>query len=1022
MSLEQSEHSSSYSEGSVHSIVPQDSRNSFLHNSSQDTSLYGEAYPADHKGGKKGLQQQCGRQVVESLTSSETSDPTSSVPPLTCTNMMLARSVSMEDTSRKSPDDFPEVLKSSFQQETLVNYHLPGYPNAHGYYLQHHGSPLGSSSGTGSLSSSVQRRLESGPASEVSAASRSTHSTHSSSSSRSGPRIPRPRQMLTPTPFGSNHSMHMHDPHGMYDSHHHHGHPGSIGWPGGVHISRRDMYRSRSAAPGPAWNALPSHREYPHLEEECDEHFEQLHHPPVLHRTRSKSCEAPDKRHSKDLKQSPEGLDTIFLLLSLITTKSQPDEQKIEVLEKLASSEITCLGMRQSGCISLLLDIIHNWERKEETQHVDVRQRAQIVLRKLVNSSTNAQQHEYESHTLRYLEYVRDHVDSLYELLGILKVGDEVEEEGLEMCKKQCEERVEFAIRKLNIKSRDKQDYRPVLLNLGGVQAVAEILIIDFKLARHYASCGSSDTVISHPPTVISLALNILVNLTYGDVETKSALCQIPHFLATLVHHIRHGNEAVIASAAQILRNLSWKASNAVQTAIGESGVAVTLCKALERIQKDSTLQHVSSALWNLSAHSLDKERMCASSTTIPMLVKLLSYDGSPTSDSLIVVENVGGILCNLSAMISRKEVFRRKLRDSKCLQKLHLQLKLEPSRMVLENACGILWNLSTHCAEDQEAMWQIGIPEQLLKLKDSEHKNVAFSAGKALLNLMQHKQPKLESASKSDIVLGRNGGIPMKKTQSHVGAVGNPKGNTGGKSAVPMLRAKSLVTEVSQQQQQSQRQHGNAKEKAVAQVVAERPSPDGHNSSKSEGSDASSTKKERVRRGLPHSRSWQRIASTPSHAPDSSPSARDKGGSKVAASPSAARSNMIAKDPPFVEECGDIVSTSVEEQAQEVSDLTGLQDSGDEGEKQAHLCTNLSPADKGRGLGSVVSGQKAKAPGGKIPKEEGAKEGQCSPRTASHDSPSNDSSSRPASKEHSKKRRFLPFVRSRSREKVTDL
>lgn len=1010
-SLEQSEHSSSYSEGSGHSSHPQDNHNSYLRSSRQSAALCNDSE------GKPGLQLQRAQQ--ESLTSSETSDQTSSgVPPprtslLLTPHSSLPRSVSMEDTSCKSPDDFPEVLKSSFDPDAPNRYHL------HGFYHPDQESPVGSGSETGSYSSSVQRRLRSGPASEVSAVSRSTQSTHSSSSSRSSHRITRPRQTMSPL-FGSNRRMPMTDPHAAYDGHPHHGQHGSNGWAGGMHISRRDMYRSRSAVPSPAWyHPLPSHREYPHLEEEGDEAlFEQLHHPPALHRTRSKSCEGTEKRHSKDMKQTPEGLDTIFLLLSLITTKAQPDEQKIDVLEKLASSEATCLGMRQSGCINLLLDIIHNWESKEDEEHADVRQRAQVVLRKLVDAATNTHQHKYERNVLHYLECIRGHTDSLYELLVFLKSGLAIEEGTLEEYKKKCEERVEYTVRKLNAKSCDKQDYRPVLLSLGGLQAVAEMVVIDFKLARHYASCGSGETAVSHPPVVISLALNILVNLTYGDVESKSTLCQIPYFLAALVHHIRHGNEAVIASAAQILRNLSWRASKAVKTAIGDSEVAVALCRALERVQIEATLQHVTSALWNLSAHSLDlRERMCLSPTTIPMLVKLLSYDSSSASGSLTVIENIGGILRNLSAIISHKEAFRRKLRESKCAQKLNLQLKMEPSHMVLENACGILWNLSTHCAEDQEIMWQIGIPHHLLKLKDSEHKNVAEYAGKALKNLMQYRQGKTEECgSKSDIIVRKEGGIQMMQTRSHVGTPEIPKSTTGSKSLVPILRTKSLFTESSQQQQQqNQRQHGHKKGKSVTLVEGERPSPDGQNGSKWVGSDLSSEKKDGVRHGVPHSRSWQRIASSPTQIPDSTGSPRHSGRSRVAGSPSTAHSNGIMKEAPSGDEYDDIVSTAGEEEAPQCPEQADLQDSDDEGEKQEHFYMNLPPAEKDRGHGSALSVQKTRPPGGKASKES---VGQCSPHS---DSASNDTS-RSASKEHSKKRRFLPFGRSRSREKITDL
>ena len=157
------------------------------------------------------------------------------------------------------------------------------------------------------------------------------------------------------------------------------------------------------------------------------------------------------------------------------------------------------------------MHIMHNWERKEVYHHAEVRQRARIVLRELVDAAASTHQHKYERNVLHYLEQVRAHTDSLYELLAILKSGQELEEEYLEQL-----HRVEYTMRKLNAKSCDKQDYCPVLLSLGGLQAVAEIVVIDCKLAHHYASCDSRETVISHPPVVISLALNILVNLTYA--------------------------------------------------------------------------------------------------------------------------------------------------------------------------------------------------------------------------------------------------------------------------------------------------------------------------------------------------------------------------------------------------------------------------------------------------------------------------------------------------------------------------
>nr|QXY82385.1 Adenomatous polyposis coli HduAPC [Halisarca dujardinii]WEL12752.1 adenomatosis polyposis coli protein [Halisarca dujardinii] len=1037
--LSQSEHSSFYSEGgSSHCLLPGSGHHPYPssgpHSPGQDCGrIYGGQYSSDVlPPPRKGSDEQIHPRDMHresSVASTELSDPTSSShlgtrrpSILLPAHGTLQRSVSMEDTSEKAAKVFPEVVKSSFERHDGL--HLP--PS--GPYPPSNESP--SSSEAGSYSSSVRRRLGSGPASEVSSFSRSTHSTHSSSSSRSalrGPHVPQPNYNSGPGWFPREH--HPHDrpvPRSSRNAaHHHHGNSSSTG---------REMIRSRSAAPPRNWqpHPLPIHREYPRLEEEgSDVHYDHLHRATAaLHsRNRSKSCEATDKHHKRGEGMGQnQGLDTVFLLLSLLTSKEQPDEQSIEVLEKLSGTEAMCQGMRQSGCMNLLLSIVHNWERKEEEAHVEVRQRAQVVLRRLVESQPDPDQLKYERNVLVYLERVRDHTDGLFELLSCLKASIEIEQEDLMQCKQYCEERIEYSLKKINTKSYDKQDYRPAILSLGGIQAVAEILVVNYKLAKFY-STHSSRIVILHPDSVISFVLNILVNLTYGDSKSKSTLCQIPHFLSSLIYHTRRGNESVIASAAQILRNLSWRASNDVKVVMADSDAANALCESIEKVHKDISLQHITSALWNLSAHSLDiREQMCTNSNTIPSLVKLLGYTSSDDATSLMVVENAGGILRNLSALISSKETYRQRLRDCGCLKKLLVHLKLEQSRMTLENACGILWNLSTLCKEDQQAMWKLGMPQQLLKLKDSEHKNVKEYSGRALKNLVQYSQGSM-TGSKSDVVQksSSSSGTYLTKTKSHAGTV-TESADQGKKNRLGMSRARSLHSEV-QQQQQRQRHTKNSpssrQDKVVVVMESERVSPDGRHEGLTTNTPPKSAlnKKDKGKKDSGISRKFQRIASAPNQSDNNftppktkgSHGSRDTSGHAGPPQQSKYSSSSEGQEEVFVSTAGEEEPPLLQPKDQDKAESDEEEETGP---KSSHYYVNLPPAPPPKDGKLVATANQSSSPAKGSPQVGLLQSGDEA--TMSLESPKSDSSRSSGKEGSSRKRRFLGF--SRNKDKITDL
>lgn len=73
--------------------------------------------------------------------------------------------------------------------------------------------------------------------------------------------------------------------------------------------------------------------------------------------------------------------------------------------------------------------------------------------------------------------------------------------------------------------------------------------------------------------------------------------------------------------------------------------------------------------------HSIDnRHKVCRTKNGIETLVGLLSYN-SP-SGATVVIENVGGVLRNLSNVISQEEGYRRRFREAGGLAKLVQHLK----------------------------------------------------------------------------------------------------------------------------------------------------------------------------------------------------------------------------------------------------------------------------------------------------------------------------------------------------------
>lgn len=402
-------------------------------------------------------------------------------------------------------------------------------------------------------------------------------------------------------------------------------------------------------------------------------------------------------------------VDVVYNLLGMLEKNGRDDMST--TLLSMSTSLDSCLVMRQSGCLPLLVQLIH-----APRQDPDTRDRAMQALHNVVHAKSDERAGRREARVLRFLEQLRDYCQSLRMSLERGQSADDLE--------RGHPATTIAALMKLSF----DEAHRHAMCQLGGLHAVAELIEMD-----HLAHGSESDD--QNCITLRRYAGMALTNLTFGDGNNKALLCSFKEFMKALVSQLRSPSDDLRQVTASVLRNLSWRADSSSKQTLREVGAVTGLMKAAMEGRKESTLKSILSALWNLSAHcSTNKVDICAVDGALAFLVDMLSYKAP--SKTLAIVENAGGILRNVSSHVAVREDYRAIVRERGCLQVLLQQLR-SPSLTVVSNACGALWNLSARCPQDQRLLWDLGAVPMLRSLVHSKHKMISMGSSAALKNLL---------------------------------------------------------------------------------------------------------------------------------------------------------------------------------------------------------------------------------------------------------------------------------------------
>ncbi|CDQ87844.1 unnamed protein product, partial [Oncorhynchus mykiss] len=430
-------------------------------------------------------------------------------------------------------------------------------------------------------------------------------------------------------------------------------------------------------------------------------------------------------------------VEMVYSLLSMLGTHDKDDMSR--TLLAMSSSQDSCIAMRQSGCLPLLIQLLHGNDKDSvllgnSRGSKEARARASAALHNIIHSQPDDKRGRREIRVLHLLEQIRVYCETCWE-------WQESHERGVDQDKNPMPSPVEHQICPavcVLMKLSFDEEHRHAMNELGGLQAIGELLQVDCEI---YGLTSDHYSV-----TLRRYAGMALTNLTFGDVANKATLCSMKGCMRAMVAQLKSESEDLQQVIASVLRNLSWRADVNSKKTLREVGSVRALMECALEVQKESTLKSVLSALWNLSAHCTEnKADICAVEGALAFLVSTLTYRSQ--TNTLAIIESGGGILRNVSSLIATNEDHRQILRENNCLQTLLQHLKSH-SLTIVSNACGTLWNLSARNAKDQEALWDMGAVSMLKNLIHSKHKMIAMGSAAALRNLMANRPAKYKDAN----------------------------------------------------------------------------------------------------------------------------------------------------------------------------------------------------------------------------------------------------------------------------------
>ena len=165
-------------------------------------------------------------------------------------------------------------------------------------------------------------------------------------------------------------------------------------------------------------------------------------------------------------------VDVVYNLLGILGSAGSREDMSATLLS-MSSSADTCLVMRESGCLPLLIQLIH-----APGQDTDTRERSCRALHNIVHARNDDKMlKRREVRVLKLLEQLRDYCQNL---------------RSLESASDEPERHPGATITSLMRLSFD-EDHRHAMCQLGGLHAIAELIEVDH--AAHGTECDDQHCI-----------------------------------------------------------------------------------------------------------------------------------------------------------------------------------------------------------------------------------------------------------------------------------------------------------------------------------------------------------------------------------------------------------------------------------------------------------------------------------------------------------------------------------------------
>lgn len=167
-------------------------------------------------------------------------------------------------------------------------------------------------------------------------------------------------------------------------------------------------------------------------------------------------------------------VDVVYSLLGILGGASSREDMSATLLS-MSSSPETCLVMRESGCLPLLVQLIHAPREDAES-----RERACQTLHNIVHARKDDKSlKRREARVLKLLQQLRDYCQSLRSSVETGQMLNQVDHPGA----------VITSLMRLSF----DEEHRHAMCQLGGLHAIAELIEVDH--AAHGNECDDPNCI-----------------------------------------------------------------------------------------------------------------------------------------------------------------------------------------------------------------------------------------------------------------------------------------------------------------------------------------------------------------------------------------------------------------------------------------------------------------------------------------------------------------------------------------------